>query len=261
MSQANRRVHPRQLRRVQVKFNRLGEDRVLRGFTKNLSLSGALITSAEPAPRGATLRIELMSKEQSLVIYGKVVHAHRMPPELRRFAESAMGVRFLETADLVKPFLPENDTGARPRPGTGASRAPSAAADRAPGSPEVSSASRPETDAADAADDALPVPAAQVYPLLFERAGDFLTVFHRDIVNGGLFVSTSRPARLYEQVVVALHLPGAEKRIVQAEARVVQVVEPRQTGGGRTSGGMGLELMDTDRVLRKLRPVVEGMRA
>jgi len=262
MSQANRRVHPRQLRRVQVRFNRLGEDRVLHGFTKNLSLSGALITSAEPAPRGAVLRIELVGKEQNVVVYARVVHAHRMPPELRRFAESAMGVRFLETAELLTPFLPEGGTAPRPRPSTPAFRARPQAA---PGGGSVSWPTLGSDGAGDGAapddGDDTPLPANQTYPLMFDKPSDFLTVFHRDIVNGGLFVSTSRPARLYEQVVVALHLPGDEKRVVQAEARVVQVVEPRPTAGGRTHGGMGLELLDTDRVLRKLRSVVEGMRA
>lgn len=232
MSHANRRNFARALRRVQVRFSLDGEDRVRHGFTKNLSLSGALVTTADPPGRGATVRMELVGKERTVVVYARVVHAHRMPPELRRFAESAMGVRFLQTAELISPLLPEHATGGKPL--------------------------APPTDDAAAAQEDGPPPTAgdHTYALSFEKPSDFLTVFHRDLVNGGVFVSTSRPARLHEVVVVALHLPGDAKRVEEVKARVVQVVEPRQLAGGRTAGGMGVELLDPERVLDRLRPVV-----
>ena len=234
MSHANRRSYPRTLRRVQVRYGLEGEERLRHGFTKNLSLSGALVTTADPPGRGAVVRLELVGKERTSVVYARVVHAHSMPPELRRFAESAMGVHFLQTAELIAPFLPEEATGGRP--------------------PDQSAAS------ADGHESAVPPSGeVQTYSLSFEKPTDFLTVYHRDLVNGGLFVSTSRPARLHETVVVALHLPGEEKRVENIQARVVQVVEPRQIAGGRTAGGMGLELLDPDRVLERLTPVVQGL--
>ena len=234
MSHANRRSYPRTLRRVQVRFSIDGDEKVRHGFTKNLSLSGALVTTGEPPRRGSVVRMELVGKERTSVVYARVVHAHRMPPELRRFAESAMGVHFMQTAELVAPFLPEEATGARPL-----AAPPEAVGDG--GAEPV------------AAED-------QTYSMSFEKPSDFVTVFHRDLVNGGLFVSTSRPAKLHETVVVVLHLPGGEeKRVENVKARVVQVVEPRQVAGGRTAGGMGLEMLDPDGVLERLTPVVEGL--
>jgi len=233
VSHANRRSYPRTLRRVQIRFSIEGDDRVRHGFTKNLSLSGALVTTADPPGRGMVVRMEMVGKERTSVVYGRVVHAHRMPPELRRFAESAMGVHFLQTAELIAPFLPDEAIGSRPLDAP-----PDEASDGAGGGEGGQQ---------------------QTYSLSFEKPSDFLTVYHRDLVNGGLFVATSRPAKLHETVVVALHLPGDEKRIENVKARVVQVVEPRQMGGGRTSGGMGLELLDTDRVLGRLVPMVERL--
>jgi Tfp pilus assembly protein PilZ len=234
VSHANRRSYPRTLRRVQVRFSIDGEEKVRHGFTKNLSLTGALVTTADPPRRGSVVRMEMVGKERTSIVYGRVVHAHRMPPELRRFAESAMGVHFLQTAELIAPFLPEKATGVRP---LGVS--PDAAGD---GAAKPAAASE------------------QTYSLSFEKPSDFLTVFHRDLVNGGLFVATSRPAKLDETVVVVLHLPGGEeKRLENVKARVVQVVEPRQVAGGRTAGGMGLELLDPDGVLERLTPVVEAL--
>lgn len=231
MSHANRRSYARTLRRVQVRFSIDGEERLRHGFTKNLSLSGALVTTADPPGRGAVVRMEMVGKERSSIVYARVVHAHRMPPELRRFADSAMGVRFLQTAELIASFLPEGATAGLPLD------------------------QPPETESEGGGGDV----GGQTYSLSFEKPSDFLTVYHRDLVNGGLFVATSRPARLHEKVVVALHLPGEEKKVEKVKARVVQVVEPRKVAGGRTAGGMGLELLDPDRVLERLVPVVEGL--
>jgi len=297
-----RRSHPRQLRRVQIRFQREGEERVHHGFSKNLSLSGALISAPDLPPRGTRLRLELVGKESSPVIYGVVVHAHRVPPELRRFAESAMGVRFLDTAELVAPFLPaealpqpERSQPARPaagpkeslasgpwpisggrsgapegsKPAAGSGRYAMGAASEMAGI-EAARAARGGRSAADGSGaDAKPtvvrdadIPPERVYTLSFATAADFLGVFRRDLVNGGLFVASGDPAGLQERVVVALRLPDPVKRVFRIEARVVQVVEPRPgPGGGRTGGGMGLEMIDTDRVLEDLRPLVGVLQA
>lgn len=253
MTGTNRRSYPRQLRRVQVRFQRVGEERSYSGFTKNLSLSGALITAPDPAPRGSRIRLELMGKEDQAVVYAQVVHAHRVPREMRRFAESAMGVRFLSVEEVVAPFLPESRSGAGPQTGGGRHhrrRREKQAAARDPDMEETLNLRRPDAETPST---------RQEYSLLFENPKDFLTVFHRDIANGGLFVSTSRPARLYDPVRVTLHLPVRPKRSVEVDARVVQVVEPRKAGGGRTAGGMGLEIIDPEVVLEKLEPVVQWM--
>lgn len=268
------------------------------GFTKNLSVSGALITGNDLPGRGALLRVELVGKEAQRVVYGRVVHAHRVPPELRRFAESAMGVRFLRRDELMSPFLdPESLTreevadepegfgggevaeewpisggrfaeggedaeaqraefgagtpgsGSRPGQGEGMDEGKLAG----PGMAQVP----PGTGEVVAGSGLRSVDSRRSYSLTYETPKEFLTAFRRDLVNGGLFVATEEPAGLYDTVTVELHLPPPVRQVFRFQARVVQAVEPRQLPGGHTGGGVGLEVLDTDRVLNDLRPVVD----
>jgi hypothetical protein len=102
-----RRLYPRQLRRLAVRFWRQGEDRPRQGFTKNVSLTGAFVSTPDPAGRGERVRLELSDAGRSALLYAVVVHSHRVPAELRRFADSAMGLRFLGLDEVVGPFLGE----------------------------------------------------------------------------------------------------------------------------------------------------------
>ena len=277
---ANRRSYPRKLRRVLVRFWRRGEERPRGGFTKNLSVTGAFVTTPDPADRNERLRVELVDGGRQATLEAVVVHAHRVPPELRRFTDSAMGIRFLGLEELVGPFLPadaqrpieEEPAGlpAGPHPpideeplgrasatGTGSPGEPvSTDSPPDPGSPTPGPPAASAGAARPTGRRVAPVGASErVYPLTLERPADLIDLYRRDVVNGGLFVFTSRPARLDDSVTVEIVPPGAGRRIV-AEARVVRVVEPRKVGGSRTAGGMGLELRDPERVMRELGPLV-----
>lgn len=342
MTQSSRRVYPRQHRRLAVRFWRPGEERSRQGFTKNVSLTGAFVSTPDPAGRGERLRLELSDGGRTAQLYAVVVHAHRVPPELRRFADSAMGVRFLGLDEVVGPFLGAEalqptpagepagrgagaETGAfraaagsgawRTAPdevpasgGSGAQRVAGGGAggegaaagggeDAVGGAPPAGGgewgggsgtgafrtgaavgtgafpaggaagsgvgaggtaggpADRQRPPLRDTAARPAPGPAV-TYLLSFATADDFLAVYRRDVANGGLFVTAERPARLDERVAVDLRLPGAGAPTVRVEGRVVQVVEPRPLASGRTAGGMGLELIDPDGVLRRLAPHV-----
>lgn len=126
MPQTSRRVYPRQLRRLAVRFWRHGEERPRQGFTKNVSLTGAFVSTPDPAGRGERLRLELSDAGRTAQLYAVVVHAHRVPPELRRFAESAMGLRFLGLDEVVGPFLGEEALQPEAAVGRGAASAPTA---------------------------------------------------------------------------------------------------------------------------------------
>ena len=266
---ANRRSYPRKLRRVQVRFWRPGEERPRGGFTRNLSVTGAFVTTPDPAGRNERLRVELVEGSRHTLVEAVVVHSHRVPPELRRFADSAMGIRFLDLEELVGPYLPPDarqPIDEEPAGGGGATEGPGEPAEPVwtdappdPGGP----GERPAPAAAAGRSGrpagrrvAVAGAAERVYPLTFERPADLVALYRRDVVNGGLFVTTSRPAKLDDPVTVEIVLPGADRRRIVAEARVVQVVEPRQVGGGRSSGGMGVELRDPDRLMRELASVV-----
>ena len=291
MSYEQRRRHPRQTRRVQVRYRVEGEERLRRGFTKNISLSGALITGNDLPGRGALLRMELVGKGVERVVYARVVHGHQVPVELRRFAESAMGIRFLRRRELIGPFLGEAETTAEaagaPAAAGGTARAQgggegfagsswpisgghAAGASESGGGVTGTDRATEAGDADDARDRAgqearakaakirrPKLDAGQTYELRYETPKEFLAAYRRDLVNGGLFVATSDPASLYATVTVQLHLPPPVRQEFRFEARVVQTVEGGQLPGGGGIGGVGLEVLDTDRVLRDLQPVVD----
>lgn len=325
----SRRLYPRQLRRLGVRFWRQGEERARQGFTKNVSLTGAFVSTPDPAARGERLRLELSDAGRTALLYAVVVHAHRVPAELRRFADSAMGLRFLGLDEVVGPFLGEEAlqplaageaTGARPARGTGA-RPAAAGTGAFPADASSRGGSAPATGAGSGGGDGAggraagaafgegagggsatgaasgggtgssaaggrgggggggpgsggaawegPAPGAPTadraasgprplagdaatYVLTFATAADFLATYRRDLLNGGLFVTTDRPPRLNERVTVELRLPGVSAPTVRVAGRVVQVVDPRPLASGKTTGGMGLELVDADAVIARL---------
>ena len=97
------------------------------------------------------------------------------------------------------------------------------------------------------------------FAIHFLNPGEFLEVYRRDIVNGGLFVSTRFPGRLQETVNVELHPPFPNARPVLVRARVVQRFEPSGDAlGPNLLAGMGVELLDLPTVVDSLQPYVTG---
>ncbi len=95
----------------------------------------------------------------------------------------------------------------------------------------------------------------------FVGPSDFLEVFQRDIVNGGLFVSTRYPGRLQETVRIELRPPVPGVSSVLLSARVVQRFEPQEGSfGPNLLAGMGVEILDLPAVLAELRPIVEKLK-
>jgi hypothetical protein len=102
----------------------------------------------------------------------------------------------------------------------------------------------------------------RVVPVRFDDASAFLSVFHRDIQSGGLFVSSAEPAELNEVVWVELHLPLADARPELFQARVVQRFEPEAAvgTGANILAGMALQLLDPERAVSTLRPLLAKIR-
>jgi hypothetical protein len=102
-----------------------------------------------------------------------------------------------------------------------------------------------------------PVGGIGTFAVRFGSPAEFLEIYRRDILNGGLFVSTRFPARLQETVVVQLHPPLDNVEPVSMRARVVQRFEPQ--AGDLTPNllsGMGLELIDLPAIVEKMLPVI-----
>jgi hypothetical protein len=104
-------------------------------------------------------------------------------------------------------------------------------------------------------------PSGGSFTVHFSGIEEFLEVYRRDILQGGLFVSTRYPARLQETVNVELYPPGLLVDPVTVRARVVQRFEPQsETGSPNLLSGMGLELLEVPSLLARLSPVVERLR-
>ena len=93
-----------------------------------------------------------------------------------------------------------------------------------------------------------------VYPIYFSDVDELLEVYDRDIRNGGLFVPTSRPAAMDQEVSVELNLPRARQSVVTLIAKVVHRTEEG------SSPGMGIAFSDPDLVVRTLEGLIQGVR-
>jgi hypothetical protein len=262
----SRRRSVRRPRRVQVQFWKRGEPTAYIGYTTNISMTGMFVATNSPVPQGTRVRVEVMDRDRGFMVEGVVAHARRVQGDLARvLGHSGMGVRFLSVEDLVRELIPAAHDTARqteeiPRPA-----APSPEPPPPPEPAEEHVAPPPPVPPPPAAapprpQGGPPVGTSGYFKVHFKSPEDFLEVFRRDIVQGGLFVSTLSPARLMETVTVELHLPDPEATSMLLRARVVQRFPP-DTGDPATGpnllSGMGLELLDLPVVLQRLQPLAD----
>jgi hypothetical protein len=294
MSMSSRRRAIRRPRRVQVHFWRQGDPTAYIGYTTNISLTGMFVATNSPVSSGSRIRIEVVDRDRGFMVEGVVAHARKSPPELARLNQSGMGIRFLSVEELVRELMPAGLAGteeipqeAAPRPEPPPSPPPSPPPTElmpiaaplprkpvpppppppAPAAPEPAAASPPKPVVLVPPPPIPPRrPPAPVEPsggsftVHFSGIQEFLEVYRRDILQGGLFVSTRYPARLQETVNVELYPPGLLVDPVLVRARVVQRFEPQSDTGPNLLSGMGLELLDVPSLLERLSPVVERLR-
>ena len=218
------------------------------------------IGTSSPLPAGSRLRIEVVDRNHGFVVEGLVMHAKKMPLELQQVTPSGMGIRFLSVADLLRELLPaaaaaEEPAKAPPAPGESANRAERPAPAAPPARP---------APAAPAPGPAPParVDAAGVVKVTFASPREFLEVYRRDLVHGGLFISTLYPGRLNETIEVELCPPGVDSPSVRLRARVVHRVEPRSndlSGAPNLLAGMGVEILDLPAALARLAAVADRL--
>lgn len=272
---------------MQVQFWRRGEAQAYAGYTTNISTTGMFVATNSPQPPGARLRIEVMDGSHDFVVEGVVAHARKVRGDMTRISHPGMGIRFLSVEELVRELIPvlpgeseeipeaERLWGPAGPPVQAAATAPAetVAAPPPPTPPWSPSSPTPQTPppaltpAAGTRPVRPPEPARPVdgmgaFNVQFLGPAEFLEVYARDIVNGGLFVSTRYPGRLQETIKVDLlpPLPAAEP--VSFRARVVQRFEPRGNDfGANLLSGMGVEILDLPAVLERLRLIVERLRA
>ncbi|HEY4596077.1 MAG TPA: PilZ domain-containing protein, partial [Thermoanaerobaculia bacterium] len=249
---SSRRRAIRRPRRVQVHFWKQGDPTAYIGYTTNISLTGMFVATNSPVSSGSRIRVEVVDRDRGFMVEGVVAHARKSPLELARLNQSGMGIRFLSVEELVRELMPAGLAGgteeipqeAAPRPEPPplppppplpdvTQAFPAAAPRPAPPPPEPVAAPSPPKPVVLVPPAPVPPrrPPAPVEPsggsftVHFSGIDEFLEVHRRDILQGGLFVSTRYPARLQETVNVELYPPGLVVDPVMVRARVVQRFE------------------------------------
>jgi PilZ domain len=261
-----------------VQFWKRGEPHTYPGYTTNISTTGMFLATNSPLPPGTRLRIEVLEGDRGFMVEGMVAHARKTRADLMRLSQPGMGVRFLAVEELVRELIPvlpgETEeipeaavTAPQPAaPPQGPPPAPPPAApprlapEAPPPTPAVAASVRPAPAPA-AAPVSRPIEASGIFSVGFLGAAEFLEVFQRDIVNGGLFVSTRYPGRLQETVQIEIRPPGTDARPVLLRARVVQRFEPQEGSfGPNLLSGMGVEILELPAALEELKPIVAKLR-
>ena len=250
-----RRRSLRRHRRLQVHFWRRGDPQAYVGYTTNISLTGMFLATNSPQPPGTRLRVEVTDGARGFVVEGVVAHARKVRSDMVRMSQPGMGVRFLPVEELVRELVPIGPGEVEEIPDD-----PLDPQDVQPPPPPPPPAAPPLR----ASPTSIPAPSEGigVFSVHFLGPKDFLEVYRRDIVNGGLFVSTRYPGRLQEVVHVELHPPVPSIEPVALRARVVQRFDPQgQDSHPNLLAGMGVEILDLAQLLEKLRPVVAALNA
>ncbi|MEA2559970.1 MAG: PilZ domain [Acidobacteriota bacterium] len=239
-----------------MQFWKRGEPHAYPGYTTNISLTGMFIGTRSPLPPGTRLRIEVLEGDRGFMVEGVVAHARKVRGEMMRLSQPGMGVRFVSVEDLVRELVPS---------GYGYEDLPPAQEEplEVPSTPELP-VPRPAPPVSRPQEPIPPIPTPRegggTFAIHFLNPGEFLEVYRRDIVNGGLFVSTRFPGRLQETVNVELHPPFPNAKPVLVRARVVQRFEPSGDSlSPNLLAGMGVELLDLATVVDNLQPYVMGM--
>ncbi len=222
----NRRESERVVRRVPVRFTvRGGPPEVVRGYTTNISGGGMFISTGRPLASGTRLRVEVGEPGRDFTVEGLVAHSRRTAPELRALGMAGMGVRFLTVSELVSEVL-----------------------GGMPGEEESSEATRllEESALGDG-----------VYRLRFRSREQFLRVYRQDVVHGGLFVPTRKPAEMSDPITLEVIVPIKGYAPLTLRARVVHRIPAEGSGGGANLlSGMGVQFEDPVAALGALEPVV-----
>jgi Tfp pilus assembly protein PilZ len=283
-----KRLAVRRPRRVQVSFWRRGDPTSYIGYTTNISVTGMFIATNSPVAGGSRIRVEVVDRDRGFVVEGVVAHARKISGDMTRVSLSGMGVRFLTVEELVRELIPSalGSTEEIPRVASLPDPPETVAEMTLPEPPSPASPSPPLPPS-----EPLPAPFLEQWPgesppapapplpqfqprpasplvgegafsVHFTSAEEFLEVYRRDILQGGLFVSTRHPARIQESVVVELYPPLAGAPPVTLRARVVHRFEPHsgEAGGLNLLSGMGLELFDLPALVEQLQPVVNRLR-
>lgn len=251
-----RRRNRRWPRQLEVRVWRRGDDgQPLRATSGNISRTGIFVRTQQVLPSGTRLRLEVVNGQRSFLAEGVVVRAIRTPGQMQHVMPSGMGIRFLSLDELLVELLPGLDLAAEERMPGGIAAAVGQASSspgghvRGAGGATATSPPRPAPPPG-------PVITGSLFPILFRDREQFRRAFERDIATGGLFVNTERPLALDSVVEVEIGVEGVAAPAVRLQARVVHRSEPSEGESGNLLAGMGLQFLDVQRAVERLRSLL-----
>jgi uncharacterized protein (TIGR02266 family) len=207
---SDRRQSERSVRRVPVRFwPRDAGAHPRKGYTTNLSDGGMFVATTSPYRSGKRLRLEVGEEAVAFAVEGRVAHSRLLALELHKLGISGMGVEFLTVGELVAELLGRSPKG------------------------EGGAAAYEETALGDG-----------LYRLRFADVKELLRVYHKDVVHGGLFVPTRKPAALSARITLEVELPGGREPL-RLTAQVVQRIAPEGAASRpNLLAGMGVHFED-----------------
>ncbi len=272
-----RRVSERHSRRLEVRFWRRGNAQVHTGFSTNVSVSGLFLGTTQSLAPGERVRLELVEKSVGFVLEGQVARVHRVSIALRHVDQPGAGIRFLTPGELVGSLVPAMRlavaVGAAapldlaytradsPAAAPAATESPAGGASGAPAGVEATAA-RPAGNGSRSVPQAPASSVPQVVPVEFPDRSAFLSVYHRDLSAGSLFISTDVPAQLQETVTIELRVPIPGGKVFRFPAQVVRRFESEAAvgTGSNVLAGVGVRFLEPERVRAELAPVLAELR-
>ena len=90
----NKRRQGRAKRRIMVKYGLSTADKT--AFTKNLSETGLFIQTNSVFKPGTTIHVQIQFPKETFSMWGRVVWAKVVPPQLAHVLECGMGICFID---------------------------------------------------------------------------------------------------------------------------------------------------------------------
>jgi hypothetical protein len=101
----DKRGPTRAKRRILVRFGEAKTDRS--AFTRNLSETGIFIQTNSISRPGTTIQVELSFPDRSFSMWGEVMWAKKVPPQLAHILDCGMGIRFVDPTPEWRAFYAE----------------------------------------------------------------------------------------------------------------------------------------------------------
>ena len=239
------------------------------------------ITTNRVLPRGTRVRVELCGPQgSSAMVEAVVARSDRSKHQIR---PDGLGVRFLTREEVLGEVAPELEA----LLGLAEDRPPSPADDLAIPGTGGAGLEPDELDGLASLEDlpsldeltpirgsaavgtermTVPMPIREAppsvaplpppptdYPVRFETVDQFRQIYERDLSTGGLFVPSQHLAPLNSLVTIELQVADVPPLLLRA--RVVHLLEPRS---GSPVSGMGVEILDLDRIRGTLEALLQG---